>query len=210
MSVDARSAVLSRVRAAVAALRPEVLPAPMESAGPSDGHPGAASTVDTFRARLTANGGQVERFADLVGFRTWLESFLEGAAGDEDPRSWIAGLEVPDRALPPGAIERAQDADVGVSMARAAAARSGTLVLDSRGGRRVQLLPSIHVVLVLRKTIFSDVAAALAGLAQDRPSGIGLHSGPSKSADIGRILVTGVHGPGRLIAAIIDDLPGGA
>jgi len=35
------------------------------------------------------------------------------------------------------------------------------------------------------------------------PSAIALHSGPSKSADIGQVMVRGVHGPGRLIAAII-------
>jgi L-lactate dehydrogenase complex protein LldG len=42
------------------------------------------------------------------------------------------------------------------------------------------------------------------------PAALALHSGPSKSADIGRILVRGVHGPGRLVAAVTafahDDL----
>jgi L-lactate dehydrogenase complex protein LldG len=40
---------------------------------------------------------------------------------------------------------------------------------------------------------------------EDLPSAVGLHSGPSKSADIGHIMVKGVHGPGRLIAAVISD-----
>ena len=35
------------------------------------------------------------------------------------------------------------------------------------------------------------------------PSAIGLHSGPSKSADIGQVLVRGVHGPGRVIAVLV-------
>ncbi len=37
----------------------------------------------------------------------------------------------------------------------------------------------------------------------DLPSAIGLHSGPSKSADIGHVMVKGVHGPGRLIAVVL-------
>ena len=34
------------------------------------------------------------------------------------------------------------------------------------------------------------------------PAALGLHSGPSKSADIGGTVVTGVHGPGRCIAVL--------
>jgi len=37
------------------------------------------------------------------------------------------------------------------------------------------------------------------------PTALGLHSGPSKSADIGQVLVRGVHGPGRVVAVIIGD-----
>ena len=39
----------------------------------------------------------------------------------------------------------------------------------------------------------------------DLPSAIGLHSGPSKSADIGQIMVKGVHGPGRVVAVVIEE-----
>ena len=35
-----------------------------------------------------------------------------------------------------------------------------------------------------------------------------LHSGPSKSADIGQVMVTGVHGPGRVVALLLDRWPG--
>ena len=39
------------------------------------------------------------------------------------------------------------------------------------------------------------------------PAALALHSGPSKSADIGRVLVSGVHGPGRIVAAILGATP---
>ncbi|MGC8905434.1 LUD domain-containing protein, partial [Thermus sp.] len=35
------------------------------------------------------------------------------------------------------------------------------------------------------------------------PAALGLHSGPSKSADIGQVMVKGVHGPGRLVVVVL-------
>lgn len=203
MTQDARSAVLARVRAAVSGLTPEPIPQPLEADARPGLEPGDALILDAFRNRLAASGGEVESFPDLAAFRPWFAGLLaEGSA-----RGWAAGSEVPEEALPPGAPSAPERAAIGLSMARVAAARSGTLVMESRGDRRVQLLPSTHVILVHRAAIFPDLASALAGLELDLPSGLGLHSGPSKSADIGRILVTGVHGPGRLVAAVIGAPP---
>jgi L-lactate dehydrogenase complex protein LldG len=92
---------------------------------------------------------------------------------------------------------------LGVSAAVAAAAASGTLLLDSRERRAVQLLPPVHLVWVRRRSVHRTLALAMDGVRDDLPAAIGLHSGPSRSADIGRVLVTGVHGPGRVIAAIL-------
>jgi L-lactate dehydrogenase complex protein LldG len=101
-----------------------------------------------------------------------------------------------------------ETAPLGISMAAGAAAETGTLLLDSREGRRLQLLPPVHLIWILESDIERTLGAALARFRADSaeaglPAAIGLHSAPSKSADIGRILVVGVHGPGRVIAAII-------
>jgi L-lactate dehydrogenase complex protein LldG len=65
------------------------------------------------------------------------------------------------------------------------------------------LLVPTHVVFVHARDIRATLREALIELADDLPSAIGFHSGPSKSADIGQILVKGVHGPGRLVAVLI-------
>ena len=134
----------------------------------------------------------------------------------EDARGWLAdfastfetvavGAAVPPPLRPsrPGAVPSA--AALGVSVARAAVAETGSLMLDARDGRRTQLLPPTHLVWIRSSDVHPTLRDALLRLRADLPSAVGLHSGPSKSADIGQILVRGVHGPGRLVAGLIDE-----
>ena len=92
-----------------------------------------------------------------------------------------------------------------MSLARGAVAETGSLIMDARDGRRAQLLVPTHVVFVRTRDVYATLREALTELADDLPSAIGFHSGPSKSADIGQILVKGVHGPGRLVAVLMGD-----
>ena len=55
----------------------------------------------------------------------------------------------------------------------------------------------------LFKEWFRQVGEALQDL-QTLPRALGLHSGPSKSADIGQVMVKGVHGPGRLVVVVLE------
>lgn len=75
--------------------------------------------------------------------------------------------------------------------------------LSSEDGRRVQLLPPVHLVLLERDRLYPTLLEALLAL-EGLPSALGLHSGPSKSADIGQVMVKGVHGPGRLIVILLE------
>ncbi len=93
-------------------------------------------------------------------------------------------------------------ASVGISRARAAVAETGSLLMDARDGRRAQLLPPVLVVLVEADSVYSALADALEAVGPDMSAALGMHSGPSKSADIGQVMVKGVHGPGRVIALV--------
>ena len=94
------------------------------------------------------------------------------------------------------------DLSVGISRARAAVAETGSLLMDARDGRRAQLLPPVLVVLVEADSVYSALADALEAVGPDMSAALGMHSGPSKSADIGQVMVKGVHGPGRVIALV--------
>ena len=171
-------------------------------------HPGAfegwrpvlpeASPVEGFVGMLEAAGGEIVRQPSARASGVWLRTF----ALDFD--SATIGVTVPHELRPAISQRGAHEAALGVSMARAAIAETGSLLMDARDGRKSQLLAPTHVVFIREDEIHATFREALLSIREDLPSAIGLHSGPSKSADIAQTLVTGVHGPGRLIAAVIE------
>lgn len=173
-------------------------------------HPGALATppeddatadaVAVFVKRFTSSGGEVARGDPGRPPGEWLTGFLWRL----EPQ--VTGVAVAPDVTPelrPGLPEvAAAQAGAGVSLAWGAAADTGSLILPSTGTRAVQLLPPAHVVWVPDGRVFARLEDALRELEAELPATVGLHSGPSKSADIGRTVVTGVHGPGRCIAVL--------
>ena len=95
------------------------------------------------------------------------------------------------------------DAEVGVSLAVAAIAQTGTLVFAAGpdGFRLSSLAPPTNLVVVDRSAIVSTLADALAKL----PSRTTVFlTGPSRTADIEGVMVRGVHGPGELLVWVRD------
>jgi len=159
-----------------------------------------AERVHRFARQFRANGGEVVELKTLQEAVAWLELF------SRDFLTAAVSLLVPDRLSPLGwgvEVAAPETAQLGVSHAIGAAAETGTLLLDSRERRALQLLPPVHLVWVRESRIAATLAQALDSVHGELPAALGLHSGPSRSADIGRVIVTGVHGPGRLIAAIL-------
>jgi L-lactate dehydrogenase complex protein LldG len=193
---DARSRILERVRGALATREPVDHPGHFAGWRPNAPSPDPANG---FAALFTRSGGEVETVPTVEEARRWIQDFSAAFDGIAVGSSLPAGL------APDGPIVSPENAALGVSMARAAVAESGSLVLDARDGRLTQLLPPTHLVVLRRTNVFSTLVEALETLSEDLPSALGLHSGPSKSADIGQILVKGVHGPGRAVALLVDD-----
>ena len=200
MSRDARERILSRVREAnrdrEPVSHPGSLPEAVEPPGPF-GDAGQADPVGALEHRFRAAGGEVVLLADDEAARRWLEEFAGGFESVSVCTGVPAALQPALPAAPPS------EAALGVSAAVGAAAQTGSLLLSSREGRRSQLLPPVHLVWVRAQDVRATLGEALQACREDLPATLALHSGPSKSADIGQILVTGVHGPGRIIAAIL-------
>lgn len=188
-----KSAMRARLRA-TSARRPD----PGLAAAPT--RPPVDDPRALLEQRFGDNGIEWLVFAGEAEARAWLAGFaadFDGAAVSE----WVpASLAPPLPEMPP------ETAALGVSRARLAVAESGTLILDAREGRRTHLLPPVHLIWLAADDVVADLPTALARLGGALPSALGLHSGPSRSADIGGVLVQGVHGPGRVLVVMLPSI----
>lgn len=103
------------------------------------------------------------------------------------------------------------DCDLGITGVQAALAETGTMVMSSadQQGRGLSLVPADHLAVVKASQILPDMIdywASIAGkVAKDLPSSIAFITGPSKTADIEGVLITGVHGPSRVVVLVVED-----
>jgi L-lactate dehydrogenase complex protein LldG len=97
---------------------------------------------------------------------------------------------------------------LGITGCAAIIADTATIVLnhDGFGGRSISLLPECHLVVAERSQIFEtlDDWMDFCRFTNDAlPSCLTLVTGPSRTADIEKVLVTGVHGPLRLVLVLV-------
>ncbi len=101
--------------------------------------------------------------------------------------------------------------DVGLAMADFAVAASGTCALDSTNEevRLASMICESSVLLVRKSTIYPDLPS-IAPLLRDmqstgEPRYHAFITGPSRTADIERVLAIGVHGPLELNIILLED-----
>ena len=108
-------------------------------------------------------------------------------------------------------IARADRWGAGLAWADFAVADTGGIAVVSspQQGRSVSLVPPIFVALVApealvysRRTVLERIAEA--GREKGVPSALTFITGPSRSADIENDLSIGVHGPGEVIAVLLE------
>lgn len=104
-------------------------------------------------------------------------------------------------------FERAQ---VGFTLCEALIARNGSILLSNANmaGRRLSIYPPVHIVLAYTSQLVMDVKDGFKLLKEkygnDLPSMISTVTGPSRTADIEKMLVLGAHGPKELFVFLLD------
>jgi L-lactate dehydrogenase complex protein LldG len=101
--------------------------------------------------------------------------------------------------------DRAVESRVGITEFDWALAETGTLAQDATDPRLrlASTLPDTHVALVRVSSLLPDLECLLALVDPQRARYLAFVTGPSRTADIERVLTIGVHGPRRLVIVVV-------
>jgi L-lactate dehydrogenase complex protein LldG len=170
--------------------------------------------VTQFTAEATAVAATVEVFESVNALRGGLALLCEQAGGRVMAASSVSGLL-------PAAIPLADsaaaltDVSMGVSLAWRGVAETGSCVLlpASRAERLLSVLAPWHVVVLPVPRIVATLDLLMEELAEAVATGGGpapyatMITGPSRTADIERVITIGAHGPRRLQVNLVRAWP---
>ncbi len=102
------------------------------------------------------------------------------------------------------------DCDAAITLCTHLVARTGTIVLSSKelSGRTASVYAPIHICVAYADQLVYDISDSLLKLKDNTegfPSMISFATGPSRTADIEKTLVVGVHGPKEVYCFLIDN-----
>lgn len=104
-----------------------------------------------------------------------------------------------------------QDLEVGISLCECLVARTGSLILSSaqESGRALPVYAPIHIAVAFTQQLAWDIVDGLNMIRNKYqgklPSLLSLTTGPSRTADIEKTLVVGVHGPKEVYVFLVDE-----
>jgi len=104
-----------------------------------------------------------------------------------------------------------RECDASLTRCEALVARTGSLLLSSAHahGRTGSVHAPVHVCIAWTSQLVHDISDAFARLkatyGSNMPSAIHLATGPSRTADIEKTLVVGVHGPKEVYCFLVED-----
>ena len=101
--------------------------------------------------------------------------------------------------------------DVSITTCEALVARTGSIIMSTaqQSGRTVSVYAPVHICIAYTKQLVYDIKDGLQLLKEkygkQLPSLITFATGPSRTADIEKTLVVGVHGPKEVYCFLVDE-----
>ena len=143
----------------------------------------------------------IEQLKQLISQQGWAQVFCRESRLLPLLQEPLKGLLIADE-LP--------EADVSITGCEALIARTGSILMSSaqESGRTVSVYAPIHICIAWSNQLVYDIRDGLDMMMtkykNNIPSFITLATGPSRTADIEKTLVVGVHGPKDVYVFLID------
>lgn len=178
---------------------------------------------EQFKVRAEGVSAEVNRFATKDAALAYLIEFLRSEGLSDTLQatalwaecSFLDGVDRAALEKIPGlkfdvTRDLASQARFGISQMEWALADTGSLAQNSSDieQRLVSSLSAIHIAIVPTSGIIPDMPALLGKVHPKECAYLAMITGPSRTADIERVLTIGVHGPERLIIVFVDELGG--
>jgi L-lactate dehydrogenase complex protein LldG len=198
----AKENILKRIRQALS--HPVPLPFPQSEGANSVFHP-ASDTLDVVFAQEFINiqgkfsfclneTEMVQQLEQLITEKKWSKIYCNTDKWNEKFSNTI----------------NLESCDASITGCEFLVARTGTIVMSAaqQSGRTVSVYAPIHICIAYTKQLVYDVKDALQSIkekyAGNIPSLITFATGPSRTADIEKTLVTGVHGPKEVYCFLVE------
>lgn len=201
----AKNNILKKIRMALA--KPTPLPFPAAGGAENPVQPQQQDLVVEFAEQFSALQGKFVFCADeqelKAGFEKlcyqyqWTKIYCE-----EEKLSSIV--------LPNSLHSDIVTCEASVTSCETLVARTGSIILSSvHQGRIPSVYAPVHVCVAYTSQLVYDIADGLEAIKNKYreylPSMITLATGPSRTADIEKTLVVGVHGPKEVYCFVVDD-----
>ncbi|MEY2648215.1 MAG: hypothetical protein RLZZ45_1509 [Bacteroidota bacterium] len=208
-SSSAKEAILKNIRMALT--QPSEQPFPKHEKIDFNFEPGTADLSVLFAEKFTSLLGKfsfcdseedlVNQLQALVVEKGWSDVYCS----DENMQTAIRSFGFQgftDKAL--------ADADAAITKCEVLVARTGSFVLSSveSSGRTTSVYAPVHICIAKTSQVVYEVKDAIQFLQKkygdNLPSMISFATGPSRTADIEKTLVVGVHGPKEVYCFMLD------
>ena len=148
----------------------------------------ASDPWTTFQERFEALGGEIIGFDQV---HTVAQTFFIDTGVPQSVQETLMEL-----------TQNVWDAEAGITIADLAIAETGSFLISAKPGasRLASLAPPVHIVLLDAKNLVMTLEQAFYRMPAETCV---IVTGPSRTADIEGVLVRGVHGPKRVIVALM-------
>ena len=207
-TTSAKENILKRIREALS--NPVPLPFPNSEGNSSVYVESSEEPVVVFAEEFTKLQGKFAfcaneedltvQLKNLILEKNWEKVYCR----DEALKAILKNIDVAD-------YDDLPSCEVSITGCEYLVARTGTMVLSAaqESGRTTSVYAPIHVCVAYTNQLLYDVKDALVAMKEkygnrDFPSFTTFASGPSRTADIEKTLVTGVHGPKEVFCFLVE------